>query len=71
MYYVFFCNCCFLVEALAELNLNDSTSTVDTSPICDAFDFFSVTGACPIRMSSRKSSTTKTAKRLNPKQMKI
>ncbi|CAF1530433.1 unnamed protein product [Rotaria magnacalcarata] len=60
-----------LDQALAELNLNDSTSAVDTSPICDAFDFFSVTGACPIRISSRKSSTAKTAKRLNTKQIKI
>ncbi|CAF0856052.1 unnamed protein product [Rotaria sordida] len=56
-----------LDQALSELNLNDPTSTVSDSSTSDAFDFFSATGACPVRISSRKSSTAKSTKRLNNK----
>ncbi|CAF0985711.1 unnamed protein product [Rotaria sp. Silwood1] len=56
-----------LDQALAELSISDSTSTVNDSLASDAFNFFSATGACPVRISSRKSSTAKPAKRLNKK----
>jgi len=62
----------FLVEELAALNLNDSTTdTNQTQPppppsnTFDAFDFFQATGVCPSTSSSRKSSTAKRPKRLN------
>jgi hypothetical protein len=57
---------CFVVEELAALNLTDS-SAPSTSNTFNALDFFSTTGVCPVRNSSKKSSTTKSTKRLNNK----
>jgi len=59
-----------LVEELAALGLNDSTSNGNSPTTSDTFnavDFFSATGARPTVSSSRKSSTTKRPKRLNDK----
>ncbi|CAF2403697.1 unnamed protein product [Rotaria sp. Silwood2] len=56
-----------LDQALAQLNINDSTSSDNDSSASDAFNFFSATGACPVRASSRKLSTAKSTKRLKNK----